>query len=115
GSFTRRPSQSREPVLRISRSDPWVPAFAGTRLFIHRALCESSASSALEGSLSSLSNLWEPEGEATGGFGDVLGRAGEGEADPAVAVERIEIAPRGYRDADLGEHALTEFDAVAGQ
>src|SRR5205085_7664034 len=58
-----------------------------------------------------LAGVREPEGEAAGGFGDVLGRASEGEADPAVAVERIEIAPRGYRDAGLGEHMPAECDA----
>src|SRR3981081_3617480 len=56
----------------------------------------------------------EPGGEAVAGFGDVRGRAGEGEADPAVAVERVEIAPRGYRDPGLGHQAAAQHAAVAG-
>jgi hypothetical protein len=35
----------------------------------------------------------QPEGEAMAGFVDVLHRAGEGEAEPIVAVDRVEIAP----------------------
>ena len=34
----------------------------------------------------------EPEGEAAAGLLDILSRAGEGEPDPIVAVERVEIA-----------------------
>src|SRR5205823_14537714 len=43
--------------------------------------------------------------EAAAGFGDVVGRTGEGEADPAVAVDRVEIAARGHRDTGPGEQA----------
>src|SRR5258708_6145339 len=59
--------------------------------------------------------LREPFGKGACGLGDVLGRAGEGQADPAVAVDRVEIAPRGDRHTRFGKEAPAERDAVAGQ
>ncbi len=41
--------------------------------------------------------------------------AGEGEADPAAAADRVEIEAGGDRDAGLGQQTPAEFLAVAGQ
>src|SRR6266576_1778758 len=57
----------------------------------------------------------QPGGEAAAGFFDVGGRAGEGKADPAVAVDRVEIASRSYRDPGLSEELPAEGTAVRGQ
>ena len=50
----------------------------------------------------------QPLHEPATRFGDVLGRAGEGEAHPAVAVDRVEIEARGHRDPGLGQHPPAE-------
>src|SRR5438445_1934084 len=57
----------------------------------------------------------QPGGEAAAGFFDVVGRAGEGKTDPAVAVDRVEIAPRSYRDPGLGEELPAGGTAILGQ
>src|SRR6267142_1673453 len=57
----------------------------------------------------------QPGGESAAGFFDVGGRAGEGKADPAVAVDRVEIASRSYRDPGLSEELPAEGTAVLGQ
>ena len=53
--------------------------------------------------------------EAARGLRDILGRAGEAEAQPIAAMDRVEIAARGCCDADLSQHLSAKRLAVAGQ
>ena len=52
-------------------------------------------------------------GEAARGLLDIICGAGEAEAQPIVAVDRVEIAARGRRDAGVGQHPPAEIAAVA--
>src|SRR5438309_6050434 len=87
---------------------------AAERLRRHRVVGVSFVSFVVK-RLFILSDGRQPGGKAATGLGDVLGRAGKGKTDPAVAVDRVEIASRGHRDPGLAEELPAEGAAVAGQ
>ena len=58
---------------------------------------------------------FQPSRQTSRGFGDVACRAGEREAHPAAAADRVEIEAGGDRDAGFSQQAPAEFLAVAGQ
>src|SRR6516162_5134801 len=63
----------------------------------------------------SIAKSRQPIRKSTCRLGDIPGRSSEREADPAAAIDGVEIEARGHSDVRLGKEAPAEILAVAGQ